>query len=387
MKISAIVPTYNSEEFIEESIKSLCTQTHPLTEILIIDDFSTDGTLNIINKLSNRYKNIRIIENSSNLGVSATRNKGIKEALGDWLLFLDADDIAEENLVEEAIEYYLNIVHSKKENQWALVHPAYLQIDKQGKSDGTVIRGKQYEWYETLGYELYRNQIVTPSGLLIKKEIVVKYGGFDENLSYNEDWDLWLRVARDWGFAYIDKPLVRVRRHSNNATSELQKTRDAERFVLSRYNIKEIKDAIFKRKQDEDENRLNFISMLYRLDKWEEGFNEFSLLEGKVRKDKELFWKSLYYLYKNDYKEALILLREALQINPNNGAILNNLGVLYALTGNSREARILLNRAVVLYPDYLDGSNNLKLLSSNSTGDFKFTWRELRDTLLKYSKG
>lgn len=105
MKITAIMPAYNASKYIDESIESLIGQSIKLDEILIIDDCSTDNTLEIIRKYANTDKSIKILRQSRNLGVSTARNKGIETAHGEWLLFMDADDIAHPTLVEEEIKY------------------------------------------------------------------------------------------------------------------------------------------------------------------------------------------------------------------------------------------------------------------------------------------
>lgn len=86
-------------------------------------------------------------------------------------------------------------------------------------------------------------------------------------------------VSKKWGFAYVDKPLVKVRRHPNNTTNEFNKTANAEIDILRKFELTEIKGALFNRRQTKDRNRLDYISMLYRLEKWEEAFEEFSKLD------------------------------------------------------------------------------------------------------------
>ncbi len=109
------------------------------------------------------------------------------------------------------------------------------------------VRGIQVGPGEILGYQLTRNYILT-SGVLIKKDYFLKTGGFNEEIRYFEDWDLWLRLARYGGFAYVDEPLVKIRRHGSNLSSKIGKMLGAERAVLKQYSIDFIKNAIFKRK-------------------------------------------------------------------------------------------------------------------------------------------
>ncbi len=378
------MPAYNASKYIDESIESLIGQSIKLDEILIIDDCSTDNTLEIIRKYANTDKSIKILRQSRNLGVSTARNKGIETAHGEWLLFMDADDIAHPTLVEEEIKY-LKKLEKSSPNKWALVHPAYLQINENGESLDRILRGKQYGTGEIFGYELFRNQIVTPSGALINKKALMDVGGFNEKLKYNEDWDLWLRLAKKWGFAYVDKPLVKVRRHPNNTTNEFNKTANAEIDILRKFELTEIKGALFNRRQTKDRNRLDYISMLYRLEKWEEAFEEFSKLDYHSG-DSVFFLKSLYYIKKKNYVEAKACLIKALECEPSHGASVNNLGILYIYTGERNKAKELFERALKLFPGYMDAELNLRILMNNEEGNFRFTWRELRKVLLSYSK-
>ncbi|GGD16795.1 glycosyltransferase family 2 protein [Hyunsoonleella pacifica] len=110
LKVSIITPTYNSESFIQTTIRSVIDQTYTNWELLIIDDASTDNTLNIVNKFTSKHKNknIYVIKNHSNQGAAITRNQGIENASGDIIAFLDSDDVWKPSKLEKQVKFMIN---------------------------------------------------------------------------------------------------------------------------------------------------------------------------------------------------------------------------------------------------------------------------------------
>lgn len=214
--VGAVVPTYNSAPYIEKTLLSLCKQSLPLSEIIVVDDASTDNTVDIVLSLSERYKSIKLKSLSVNSGPAIARNRGLEIINTDLVLFMDADDIADSRLVEKEYQR-LQELKSVSSGNWVLCHSAYSIIDSSGKLVAHIIRWKQIYPEETLGYQFVRNHI-SLSGVLVSKTVVLNVGGFDPLLKFSQDYDLWLRLASYGGFAYVDEPLVQVRRHRNNTS-------------------------------------------------------------------------------------------------------------------------------------------------------------------------
>ena len=389
-KVSAVIPAYNAENYIRETVDSLTNQTQPLCEIIVIDDKSKDRTAAIVDEMKEGSKvPIKLINNNNNLGVSSSRNIGMSVAQGDWILFMDADDAAEPSLLEYECRR-LKELQDKSPDNWVLVYPAYRQIDKNGKFLSHVMRGKQVDANEIFGYEIVRNQIITPSGLMLNKDIAIQEGGFKLGLEYQiEDWELWLRLARIGGFAYIDEPLVRVRRHSSNATKCMNKALLAEQEVLKNYGIGVIRAGIYKRKLPQIKNLTDYVSVLFKLDYWDLGYKELSIINSDGINDSIMFLKGLYYIKNVLLDSAQESFENAIDLNPENGAAMNNLGVLYALSGKIDEAKFKFNKAIELYPGYIDALSNLRYLESEerlTQENCRYTWRELRPVLLHYSE-
>ena len=114
MKVSIIIPVYNVEKYIDECILSAINQTLDDMEIIVIDDKSTDSSLDILNKYKEKYDFVKIISNEKNIGISAIRNIGIQNAKGEYIYFLDIDDYLDEDAMkicyEKAKEYDLDMV-------------------------------------------------------------------------------------------------------------------------------------------------------------------------------------------------------------------------------------------------------------------------------------
>jgi glycosyltransferase involved in cell wall biosynthesis len=390
MEVTAIVPTYNAEPYIEETLNSLMQQTLPLREIIVVDDCSTDQTLAIVQRLSQLDTRIAIERNESNKGVSYSRNKALRRAGTDWVLFMDADDTANPELLREAEARHAALTQQYPSESWILLYPAYQQMDENGLPISGEIRSAQVMPDEIFGYEILRNQIITPSGVLLRREDALAFGGFDETRKYDEDWDLWLKLAKKGGFGYIDQPLVNVRRHPTNTTSQMSKTARAEYEVLSQYSLPILKNAIEARHLPRQTNLVDYVSLLFRLDRWEEGYRELmSLKDEDSRTSSYYFHLGLYHLQSGNLEEAGKAFRSTLKLHSEHGAALNNLGIIEALQGRGVQAQALFEQAVALFPGYIDATHNLAVLAKDNPkqmlSDYRTTGRELRKVLLKYT--
>ena len=132
--VSIIVPVYNVEKYLDKCLKNLVNQTYSNIEIIIIDDCSTDNSYNIIKKYE-KYKNIKIIHNKENLGISAARNIGLKQAQGDYILFVDSDDWVE----KDAVDKLYNLINKFQTNIAIGESIDIFGIYKRGKNPKIII--------------------------------------------------------------------------------------------------------------------------------------------------------------------------------------------------------------------------------------------------------
>ena len=199
MLISAVIPAYNAELYLPAAIESLVRQTDPPLEIIVIDDCSSDHTGELTKRLAARLGiAIRLYQQPRNLGPAAARNLGVSEARGDWILFMDHDDILEPELVEMECRR----IHDLQKSWQAKVVAAYSSyriIDGEGKLLPGILSSQQLQPEETLGYEFVHNQISANSGLLVNKEAFWQAGGFNPKYRLCEGYDLYLRLAQIGG--------------------------------------------------------------------------------------------------------------------------------------------------------------------------------------------
>ena len=196
MNISVIIPTFNRKETLKRAIQSVVMQSYTPYEIIVIDDGSDDGTKEW---LKDNYPDVKYIY-QMNSGVSSARNKGIKFARGDWIALLDSDDEwLPSKLKDQANEIELN--------------PAakFLHTNEIWIRNG--VRVNQMKKHKKYGGYIFEKCLdmcrISPSSVLIKKDIFEKIGMFDETLKVCEDYDLWLRFASKYPVHFLDQPLIK----------------------------------------------------------------------------------------------------------------------------------------------------------------------------------
>ena len=195
MKISVILPTYNRSHLIERSLNSILAQTDPAWEVIIVDDGSTDQTTEILDQ----YKDDVIILSQPNRGVSAARNLGINEASGDWIAFLDSDDQWHPNKLAQqksALESHAGFLVCHTDEIWIRNGVRVNPMKKHNKPNG---------WIFTQCLPLC---CVSPSTILVAKEVFSDVGVFDPQLPACEDYDLWLRIFSRYPILLVEEPLI-----------------------------------------------------------------------------------------------------------------------------------------------------------------------------------
>lgn len=192
--VSVIIPTFNREKVIGRAVNSVLSQSFKDFECIVVDDGSTDETNLVLNGFTNKIKVIR----TENRGVSAARNLGAKLAIGKYIAFLDSDDEWKQQ---------------KLKKQIGLMQESGLRISQ---TDETWVRNgrfvnKSSRYIRPSGYIFYNCLevcAVTPSSVMMEKELFFEYGGFDETFPVCEDYDLWLRMSLKERFGLIDEPLI-----------------------------------------------------------------------------------------------------------------------------------------------------------------------------------
>lgn len=205
--VSVIIPAYNAEKYIRAAVQSVLDQTHPVHEIIIVDDGSTDATRQAVEELQKQKKAgtpaIRYIH-QQNQGPAVARNTGIAAAAGDYIAFLDADD----TWLPAKIEKQVGAL--KQDPDLGLVCTGRYRIDEQTLKQeancfGNKLTGNGYK-------DLWeKGNFITTSSVVTRKECFKISGLFDVNREVlgSEDMDMWYRIAERYKLSYINEPLVR----------------------------------------------------------------------------------------------------------------------------------------------------------------------------------
>ena len=195
MKISVIIPTYNRKKTLARAIQSVINQSLSPFEILIIDDGSNVGTEEWV---KDNFQNIKYIY-QNNRGVSSARNIGIENANGDWVAFLDSDDEWLPNKLDEQVK----AIDSNPEIKFFHTNEIWIR---------NGVRVNQMKKHKKYGGYIFEKCLdicrVSPSSVLIQKEVFDNIGVFDESLRVCEDYDLWLRITSKYPVVFLDVPLI-----------------------------------------------------------------------------------------------------------------------------------------------------------------------------------
>lgn len=208
--VTIVIPAYNYAEFLAEAIDSALAQTHPVIEVLVVDDGSTDETPHLLEGYADR---IRVVT-QDNLGLAAARNTGLREASHELVAFLDADDRLLPHMVG-LLQGTLSLVGQ----EYALVAACHAYIDASGRPLAKAMRGPAETGEITRADLLLANRFA-PSTVLARRDALLALGGFDEDLPRVEDRDLWLRLAEHRRLMQVPDALAEVRLHFRNMSKD-----------------------------------------------------------------------------------------------------------------------------------------------------------------------
>ena len=196
MNISVVIPTYNRKHTLPRAIASVLNQTLQPTEIIMVDDGSTDGTADWIQETYPRINPI----SQSNKGVSAARNIGIKSAKCDWIALLDSDD----EWLPEKLEKQVEALNQNPGIK--LCHTEEIWI-RNG------VRVNQKKKHQKYGGHIFEKCLdmcrISPSSAILHQSVLDDVGYFDEAFSVCEDYDLWLRITAEYPVLFLDEPLIK----------------------------------------------------------------------------------------------------------------------------------------------------------------------------------
>ena len=202
-KISVIMSVYNGEKYLREAIGSILAQTFTDFEFIIVDDGSTDNSLEIIQSYND--KRIRIINNEKNIGLTKSLNKALKAARGEYIARQDADDISLPSRFEEQMRYF------EEHPEVALLGTSVYIIDENGK-----IIGKHIILAKPTAKDFFKCNPFDHGTVMFKKDIVNMIGFYNELIRYSQDYELWLRIAKYYEVRSLPQILYKLRSHGEN---------------------------------------------------------------------------------------------------------------------------------------------------------------------------
>jgi glycosyltransferase involved in cell wall biosynthesis len=220
-----LIPAYNAAATIRATLDSVVSQTFGDFEVVVVDDGSTDGTGEVAAGYGER---VRVLRKANEGRPATTRNLGLREARGEYVAFLDADDC----WASRKLELQVGILDARDEV--GLVYTADADIDAQGQvlRVNPCIPGARGRIHGLLSV---RN-VMVGSSVMVRRRAVEALGGFDESLTSIENWDLWIRIAREWAIECIDEPLTLYRVHAGNRSGNIDLRRENIFRVLAKHH-------------------------------------------------------------------------------------------------------------------------------------------------------
>ncbi|MEO1051674.1 MAG: glycosyltransferase [Bacteroidota bacterium] len=217
--VSVICLCYNHERFVREALTSVIDQTYEHVEIIVVDDASTDASVEIIKDVIAQNRITHFVPLAENLGNCAAFNRGLKLATGEYIIDFATDDVMAEDRLSKQVTYFEQLA-----DDFGVLFTDALYINEEGeplihhnerlRKHGLLDQVPEGNLYT----EVLSRYFISSPTMMIKKEVFDALGGYDEQLVY-EDFDLWVRAARDWQFAFLDEPLTKVRKLSQSMST------------------------------------------------------------------------------------------------------------------------------------------------------------------------
>ncbi|MDB0074078.1 glycosyltransferase [Planktomarina temperata] len=210
-KISVLLSCYNGARWLDEAINSVLSQTFGNFEFIIVDDGSTDNSPEIIKRYAEQDSRIVVIA-KSNSGLADSLNVGIRQARGEWIARLDADDICEPSRLE------IQLAKARQNPALVFIGSGLLVIDE----NGNMLKTYRYpDCHALLVRNLYTaNKFPPHSSAFYRTNVVRSIGGYRPRIRRAQDRDLWLRLSEVGQLTAMDEPLVRVRKHSDQISHD-----------------------------------------------------------------------------------------------------------------------------------------------------------------------
>jgi glycosyltransferase involved in cell wall biosynthesis len=225
--VSVVIPTYNCAALLPRAIRSAYAQRLPAREVIVVDDGSTDGTAAVLRGLAPSLPDNFVYRSKPNGGEASGRNRGVSLATGDFIAFLDQDDVWLPDKLDEQLGLF------RRDPSLALTFTAYHRDSPAGR---TLVDVRTWDSRpEAVLRRLFQGCCITPSTVVVRRDVLARVGPFDESLWLGCDWDMWLRIAASGHhIGYLPEPLTDYLWHDTNMSRDLKKIAAAAEVIFGR---------------------------------------------------------------------------------------------------------------------------------------------------------
>jgi glycosyltransferase involved in cell wall biosynthesis len=248
-KISVVMAVYNGEPHMREAIESIVSQTFSDFEYILLDDGSSDGTLEILQEYEKRDKRIRVLQNQGNIGLTKSLNKGILASRGEYVARMDADDISHPKRFE------LQTAFLDSNQNCGVVGSWYVKIDEQGKE---LWRKKLPLKDEEIKNLLIKSNVFPHASAMVRRAALDKVGLYNESWKLSQDYELWFRIGSQYEIGVIPEFLI----YSRISGSSLTNARNREQIL---YGLRAQRSAIRRGQYPKSAYIFFFRRLLYLL--------------------------------------------------------------------------------------------------------------------------
>ena len=225
--VSIVIPTYNRAQILPLALQSVLSQTYQDIEVIIVDDASTDNTGEVVQSIKD--ERIRYIRHPENKGGSAARNTGIRASRGEFIAFQDSDD----EWLQDKLQKQMEAIQ-KGEPETDIVYTGFYK-EQENKRIYIPAHNIKKKEGDILGQLLRENFVATPT-VLARKRDLEKVGMFDETLPRYQDWELAIRLAKQYTFRCVDEPLLIAHRVDNSISTNQSVVGTALRIILEKHH-------------------------------------------------------------------------------------------------------------------------------------------------------
>lgn len=298
--VTVVCLCYNHEKFVEEAILSVLNQTYKNIQIIVVDDASTDNSVNIIKQIVSNYTSIEFIALDKNIGNCSAFNKSLPHSKGDFIIDFATDDVMLPHRIEQQVKHF-----SSLDKSYGVVFTDSNYIDEQGhylrshydylKRKGLLHKVPEGDVYQSV----ISTYFISSPTMISRKEVFDSLGGYDEQLSY-EDFDFWIRSARNFRYSFLNEVTTNVR--ISNRSMSRQAYRQGDKQLHSTYLVCRKIQAL---NRTEDENKALAIRLKFEIRQ---------AVFSENYKEAQLFYNLLTEIGRQDISSYLFILLNKLKL-------------------------------------------------------------------------